>query len=81
MMPGWLSVHPTSENGPSGPISTSPIGFLGCILGSLLSKEEGKAEVYFDELYVRSETGLGAEEVEEEAAAPRRPGRAPASAM
>ena len=46
-------------------IISIPLGFLGCILGSLLSKEEGKAEVYFDELYVRSETGLGAEEVEE----------------
>jgi cation/acetate symporter len=61
-------------------IISIPLGFLGCILGSLLSKEEGKAEVYFDELYVRSETGLGAEEVEEKVA-DRPPGRAPASAM
>lgn len=42
-------------------IISVPLGFLGCILGSLLSKEEGKAERGFDELYVRSETGLGAE--------------------
>ncbi len=62
-------------------IISIPLGFLGCILGSLLSKEEGKAEVYFDELYVRSETGLGAEAVEQEAAGASRPGRAPASAM
>ncbi len=38
-----------------------PLGFLGCILGSLLSREEAKAERDFDELYVRSQTGLGAE--------------------
>ena len=37
-----------------------PLGFLGCILGTLLSKEE-VAERTFDELHVRAETGLGAE--------------------
>jgi len=42
-------------------IISIPLGFLGCIVGSLLSKGEGKAARNFDELYVRSETGLGAE--------------------
>ncbi len=62
-------------------IISIPLGFLGCIVGTLLSKDERKAERNFDELYVRSETGLGAEVAEEEAAGARRPGRAPASAM
>jgi cation/acetate symporter len=42
-------------------IVSIPAGFLGCIIGSLVTKEEGKADRRFDELYVRSETGLGAE--------------------
>ncbi len=37
-----------------------PLGFLGCWLGTMLSREP-EAEAKFDELYVRSETGLGAE--------------------
>jgi cation/acetate symporter len=37
-----------------------PMGFLGCYLGTVLSKERG-ADRSFHELYVRSETGLGAE--------------------
>lgn len=43
-------------------IISVPLGFLGCILGSLLSKEESRADRRFEELYVRAETGLGAEE-------------------
>jgi cation/acetate symporter len=42
-------------------IISIPIGFLGCILGTLLSRDEHKAERAFPELFVRSETGLGAE--------------------
>jgi cation/acetate symporter len=42
-------------------IISVPLGFLGCIVGTLLSREESKAERGFDELYVRAETGLGAE--------------------
>ena len=42
-------------------IISIPLGFLACYLGTILSKEEAKAERGFDELYVRSETGLGAE--------------------
>ena len=37
-----------------------PLGFIGCWLGTVLSSERG-AEHSFHELYVRSETGLGAE--------------------
>jgi cation/acetate symporter len=44
-------------------IISIPLGFLGCILGTLLSKEEAKAEHQFEELHVRSETGIGAERV------------------
>src|SRR4051794_3838127 len=41
-------------------IISIPLGFLGCIAGTLLSHER-KAERTFPELHVRSETGLGAE--------------------
>src|ERR671919_600510 len=41
-------------------IISIPLGFIGCFLGTMLSREE-VAERSFDELYVRSETGLGAE--------------------
>ena len=37
-----------------------PLGFIGCFLGTMLAREPA-AEAKFDELYVRSETGLGAE--------------------
>jgi cation/acetate symporter len=45
-------------------IISIPIGFLGCFIGTMLSRGEGKAEREFDELFVRSETGLGAEQGE-----------------
>jgi len=41
-------------------ILSVPLGFLGAILGTLLTKEPS-AEVKFNELLVRSNTGLGAE--------------------
>src|SRR3954447_5051131 len=41
-------------------IISIPLGFLGCIVGTLLSRER-KAERTFHELHVRAETGLGAE--------------------
>jgi len=41
-------------------IISIPLGFIGCWLGTVLSSER-EAERSFDELYVRSETGLGAE--------------------
>jgi cation/acetate symporter len=41
-------------------IISIPLGFIGCFLGTMLAREPA-AEARFDELYVRSETGLGAE--------------------
>jgi cation/acetate symporter len=41
-------------------IISVPLGFLGCWLGTVLTSEPS-AVAKFDELYVRSETGLGAE--------------------
>jgi cation/acetate symporter len=41
-------------------IISIPMGFLGCYLGTVLSKERGN-ERSFHELRVRSETGLGSE--------------------
>jgi cation/acetate symporter len=37
------------------------MGFIGCWLGTMLSHER-ETERQFDELFVRSETGLGAEQ-------------------
>jgi cation/acetate symporter len=58
---------PDSEGGALGfydlanpAIISVPLGFIGCWLGTMLSSER-EAEGAFDELYVRSETGLGAE--------------------
>jgi len=50
---GWTLANPG--------IVSIPLGFLGCWLGTVLSREESRATREFDELYVRSETGLGAE--------------------
>ncbi len=50
---GWTLANPG--------IVSIPMGFLGCVLGTLMSKERGNESEYH-ELYVRSETGLGAEE-------------------
>jgi cation/acetate symporter len=41
-------------------IISIPLGFIGCWLGTMLTTEPA-AVAKFDELYVRSETGLGAE--------------------
>ena len=41
-------------------IVSIPLGFIGCWLGTVLSSERG-GERSFNELYVLSETGLGAE--------------------
>jgi len=65
-------------------IISVPLGFLGCWLGTVLSREEAKSERNFDELWVRSETGLGAEAAGEAGLSGRpvaQPGKAPASAM
>ena len=58
-------------------IFTIPIGFLGCFLGTKLSSERGNERQY-DELYVRSETGLGAEAAGEGHAAKPKKSREPA---
>jgi cation/acetate symporter len=42
-------------------IVTIPIGFLGCWLGTMLSRREETTEHGYDELLVRSELGMGAE--------------------
>ena len=49
---GWELANPG--------IISIPLGFFGCWLGTVLSTEHG-AEHTYHELYVRSETGLGAE--------------------
>ena len=41
-------------------IVSIPLGFIGCWVGTMLAREPA-AERKFNELYVRSETGLGAE--------------------
>ena len=56
---------PDSQGSPSSltfpGIVTIPIGFFGCWLGTMLSREEAATERSYDELLVRSETGLGSE--------------------
>ncbi len=42
-------------------IVSIPLGFLGCYIGTLLGGRERDTERNFDELWVRSETGLGSE--------------------
>src|SRR3954463_3232834 len=61
--PGWPG--PDSQGSPS-PLSfpgliTIPIGFLGCWLGTVLSRREEMTDATYDELLVRSETGIGSE--------------------
>src|SRR5215213_207144 len=56
---------PDSQGSPS-PLTfpglvTIPIGFLGCWLGTMLSGREEMTDVTYDELLVRSETGIGSE--------------------
>jgi cation/acetate symporter len=53
---GLLSFYSLANPG----IISIPLGFIGCWLGTMLTAERG-AERTFHELYVRSETGLGAE--------------------
>ena len=53
---GGLSLYDLANPG----IISIPLGFFGCWLGTILSKEHGN-ERQFAELHVRSETGLGSE--------------------
>jgi cation/acetate symporter len=72
---GLIIISPVVWSGPPGAPDTGafkwwdlnnpgivsiPMGFLGCYLGTVLSKERGN-ERSFHELRVRSETGLGSE--------------------
>ena len=62
---GLLSFYDLANPG----IVSIPLGFLACWLGTVLTsntRDEAEAEASFHELYVRSETGLGAEQVERE---------------
>jgi len=57
---------PDSHDGAPFPLQnpaivTIPLGFLACVVGTLLSRE-GETERTYSELRVRSETGAGAEE-------------------
>jgi cation/acetate symporter len=56
---------PDSQGSPFGlenpGIISIPAGFIACWLGTMLGREES-AERKFDELHVRAETGLGAEQ-------------------
>ena len=55
-----------------------PIGFLGCVVGTLLGRPSD--ERAYHELFVRSETGLGAEEVTARVRRPTARRKAPAMA-
>ena len=76
-VPVWPG--PDAEGSPLGSLALDvpaifsvPIGFLACWLGTVLSRE-AQAERSFDELYVRSETGFGAEIAEGPPAAAEEP--------
>jgi cation/acetate symporter len=68
---GLIVLSPTVWPGPDGqgsPVSLEnpgiisiPLGFLGCWLGTMLSRPEERPERSFEELVFRAETGLGAE--------------------
>ena len=62
-------------------IISVPLGFLGCWLGTVLSRKESRAEHSFDELYVRSETGLVAEVGTGEVITGKPAGKVPATGM
>ena len=66
---------PDSQGSPSSltfpGLVTIPIGFFGCWLGTMLSRREETTDATYDELLVRSETGIGSEGGPQ----PRRSGR------
>jgi cation/acetate symporter len=74
---------PDSEGSPSSltfpGLVTIPIGFLGCWLGTMLSSATEEKRTY-DELLVRSETGLGSEGADPRRAPRRRRAAAAAAA-
>jgi cation/acetate symporter len=71
------AVWPGPDSTDGAPVSLAnpaiisiPLGFLGCVLGTLLSREP-ESERQFSELTVRAETGIGAEEAGDEERAER----------
>jgi cation/acetate symporter len=58
---------------------TIPLGFLGCWIGTMLSSATVEKRTY-DELLVRSETGLGSEGSDPRRTRPRRRAAAAATA-
>jgi cation/acetate symporter len=74
---------PDSQGSPSSltfpGLVTIPLGFLGCWIGTMLSSATVEKRTY-DELLVRSETGLGSEGADPRRAAPRRRAAAAATA-
>ena len=74
---------PDSQGSPSSltfpGLVTIPIGFLGCWLGTMLSSTTEEKRTY-DELLVRSETGLGSEGADPRRAPRRRRAAAAAAA-
>jgi len=75
---------PDSEGSPSPfifpALITVPIGFFGCWLGTMLSKEGAETRSY-EELLVRSELGLGSELGEKKHPPKRRRAAAAATAV
>jgi cation/acetate symporter len=75
--PGPDSAAPFPLTNPA--IVSIPIGFLGCLIGTLIGGTDRAALDSFDEVRVRAATGLGAETADEEplpdepAPAPRQP--------
>jgi cation/acetate symporter len=45
-------------------IISIPLGFLGCVIGTYLGRDETKATRSYEELHVRAETGIGAEQAQ-----------------
>jgi cation/acetate symporter len=74
---------PDSEGSPSSltfpGLVTIPIGFLGCWIGTMIASTKEEARTY-DELLVRSETGLGSEGADPRRPSPRERERATATA-
>jgi len=54
-------------------IVSIPLGFLGCVIGTWLGRRERLGLDSFDEVRVRSTTGLGAEVAERRTPAPKQP--------
>ena len=74
---GAASAAPVSLTNPA--VVSIPLGFLGCIVGTLLFSRDPATEAAFTGLRVRAEAGIGAEASGSEPAA-HDPERSPARA-